>query len=292
MIGDLEELERALEYPWDKWTVFLHPAQRQWVERNFAGPARVSGSAGTGKTIVALHRAVHLARRHPKARVLLTTFSNPLAKALGARLASLVGGEPAVAALSRVRLDGPFTNRALLGLGWAETDVQRPERALVPWLELREGRLLDSAVQESVLAVPYAYAQLASNGQAAQQYRLAVQAYAEESTRIGESIAAIREGGFLDAILDAAPQDETVGWFWQLQNVPDAPHTRYLYHLLASHEFQEGLKNYRDLRIMQRNLERSRESLAAFDHMVEAREMAAAYRTAAAHMTDMQKDAP
>ena len=187
-------------------------------------------------------------------------------------------GEPAVAALSRVRLDGPFTSRALLGLGWAETDVQRPERALVPWLELREGRLLDSAVQESFLAVPYAYAQLASNGQAAQQYRLAVQAYAVESTRIDESIAAIREGGFLDAILDAAPPNETVGWFWQLQNVPDAPHTRYLYHLLASHEFQEGLKNYRDLRIMQRNLERSRESLAAFDHMVEAREMAAAAR--------------
>ncbi len=187
-------------------------------------------------------------------------------------------GEPAVAALSRVRLDGPFTNRALLGLGWAETDVQRPERALVPWLELREGRLLDSAVQESFLAVPYAYAQLASNGQAAQQYRLAVQAYAVEATRIDESIAAIREGGFLDAILEAAPQNESVGWFWQLQNVPDAPHTRYLYHLLASHEFQEGLKNYRDLRIMQRNLERSRESLSAFDHMVEAREMAAAAR--------------
>ena len=187
-------------------------------------------------------------------------------------------GEPAVVALSRVRLDGPFTNRALLGLGWAESDVQRPERALVSWLELREGRLLDSAVQESFLAVPYAYAQLASNGQAAQQYRLAVQAYAEEATRIDESIAAIRAGGFLDAILDAAPQDATVGWFWQLQNVPDAPHTRYLYHLLASHEFQEGLKNYRDLRIMQRNLERSRESLVAFDHMVEARELATAVR--------------
>ena len=53
MMGDLAELERALESPWDKWTVFLHPAQRQWVERDFAGPARVSGSAGTGKTIVA-----------------------------------------------------------------------------------------------------------------------------------------------------------------------------------------------------------------------------------------------
>lgn len=75
LMGDLEELERALEYPWDKWTVFLHPAQRQWVERDFAGRARVCGSAGTGKTIVALHRAVFLARKHPDSRILLTTFS-------------------------------------------------------------------------------------------------------------------------------------------------------------------------------------------------------------------------
>jgi hypothetical protein len=187
-------------------------------------------------------------------------------------------GDPAVAALSRVRLDGPFSSRALLGLGWAETEAQRHERALVPWLELRAGRLLDSAVQESFLAVPYAYAKLASNGQAAEQYRLAVASYAREAVRIDESIAAIRAGGFLDAILEATPKDAPVGWFWQLQEVPDAPHTRYLYHLLASHEFQEGLKNYRDLRIMQRNLERSRESLAAFGDMVEAREQAAAER--------------
>ena len=90
------------------------------------------------------------------------------------RCCSSSEAEPAVAALTRVRLDGPFTNRALLGLGWAESDAKRPDRALVPWLELRERRLLDSAVQESYLAVPYAYAQLASNGQAAQQYRYAV----------------------------------------------------------------------------------------------------------------------
>ena len=64
-MADVEALERALDYPWEKWTVFLHPAQRQLVEREYSGPARVSGSAGTGKTIVALHRAVHLARAHP-----------------------------------------------------------------------------------------------------------------------------------------------------------------------------------------------------------------------------------
>ena len=79
VMTNVEELERALEFPWEKWTVFLHPEQRHWVERDYAGPARVSGSAGTGKTIVALHRAAHLARTHPDARVLLTTFSETLA---------------------------------------------------------------------------------------------------------------------------------------------------------------------------------------------------------------------
>src|SRR5215831_10033059 len=79
IMSNVEELERALEFPWDKWTVFLHPDQRQLVERSYTGPARVSGSAGTGKTIVALHRAVALARRRPDAGVLLTTFSKALA---------------------------------------------------------------------------------------------------------------------------------------------------------------------------------------------------------------------
>lgn len=94
VMGNVEELERALEYPWDKWTIFLHPEQRQWVERDYTGPARVSGSAGTGKTIVALHRAAFLARTNPDARVLLATFSDTLAHALHTQLRRLVGNEP------------------------------------------------------------------------------------------------------------------------------------------------------------------------------------------------------
>jgi superfamily I DNA/RNA helicase len=103
VVGDLEELQRALEAPWERWTVFLHPSQRQLVERSYGGPARVSGSAGTGKTVVALHRAAFLARRHPQARVLLTTFSKALANALHAKLRHLVGNEPPVAARITVR---------------------------------------------------------------------------------------------------------------------------------------------------------------------------------------------
>jgi len=103
ILTNVEELERALEYPWEKWAVFLHPEQRRFVERTYNGSARISGSAGTGKTIVALHRAVHLARDHPDERVLLTTFSNALANALTAKLRHLVGNEPAVGERITVR---------------------------------------------------------------------------------------------------------------------------------------------------------------------------------------------
>ena len=97
VMKNVEELERALEFPWDKWTVFLHPDQRELVERNYAGPARVSGSAGTGKTIVAVHRAVYLARANPDTRVLLTTFSHILANSLRTRLRRLISNDPRLA---------------------------------------------------------------------------------------------------------------------------------------------------------------------------------------------------
>ena len=97
VMANVEELERALDFPWDKWTVFLHPEQRQLVEREYAGPAHVAGSAGTGKTIVALHRAAHLARANPDGRVLLTTFSDTLANALQTKLRRLLGNEPRLA---------------------------------------------------------------------------------------------------------------------------------------------------------------------------------------------------
>jgi superfamily I DNA/RNA helicase/mRNA-degrading endonuclease RelE of RelBE toxin-antitoxin system len=94
VMNNMEELAAALEYPWDKWTIFLHPAQRELVERDFNGPARVAGSAGTGKTIVALHRAVHLARQNRESRILLTTFSDTLSNALRAKLRRLLHHEP------------------------------------------------------------------------------------------------------------------------------------------------------------------------------------------------------
>ncbi len=94
MMSDVDELSRALDYPWEKWTIFLHPEQKRIVEKDYSGPARVSGSAGTGKTVVALHRAVYLAKNNPKTRVLLATFSPTLANALKTKLKRLLHHQP------------------------------------------------------------------------------------------------------------------------------------------------------------------------------------------------------
>ena len=123
LINNLEELERALDYPWEKWTVFLHPAQRELVDRNYNGPARVSGSAGTGKTIVAIHRVVSLARKNPDSRLLLTTFSEPLSNALEIRLRHLIGNQPRL----RERIEIQAMNS--LGKRLYEANIGKPQFA-------------------------------------------------------------------------------------------------------------------------------------------------------------------
>ena len=139
-MNDVEELERALAFPWDKWTTFLHPAQRHWVEREYSGPARVSGSAGTGKTIVALHRAVHLARQNQDALVLLTTFSDTLASALRQKLHRLISNEPRLAERIEVQAmnavgtrlyEAQFGKTKALGRAQLQ-DYLREESAKVP----------------------------------------------------------------------------------------------------------------------------------------------------------------
>ena len=193
--------------------------------------------------------------------------------------AQLQAGSPAAArlALERVRLSGPQSSKALLGAGWADAAAKDYRTALSPWQELQGRNLLDAAVQESYLAVPYAYAELGAMAQAVEYYESAIAAYDAERARIGESIEAIRAGRLLAAAL-AAEGDGREGWFRQLAEVPDAPESRYLYHLLAGHEFQEGLKNFRALDAMAKNLSGWADSLGAFGDMVVTRQQAFAAR--------------
>jgi TolA-binding protein len=187
--------------------------------------------------------------------------------------------EPAKAkpVLERVRLDGPFSNKALLGVGWADAALGDYRGALRPWLALRDRNLLDAAVQESYLAIPYAFGKLDANAQAAEHYETAIRSFDEEGVRLDGSIERIRSGRMLDDLLEKEA-DTRYGWFWQLKNVPDAPESRYLYAVLAGHDFQEGLKNYRDLAYLGGTLGRWTESMEAFANMIDARERAHAER--------------
>jgi hypothetical protein len=193
--------------------------------------------------------------------------------ALGFALLQAQRAAEAKPILQRIRLEGPYSSKALLGVGWADAGMGEFKRALVPWLELRKRSLLDSAVQESFLTVPYAYSQLSASGQAAEYYNTAIESFDSELKLIDESIEQIRSGKMLDRLLDDDKKD-TLTWYWQLTTVPDAPESRYLYALLASNEFQEGLKNYRELNFMRRNLDGWHDDIAAFHDMLDTRQAA------------------
>jgi hypothetical protein len=189
--------------------------------------------------------------------------------------ALLQDGQPYAAKLplQRVRMEGPFSNKALLGVGWADAELGNYGRALVPWMELRNRDLLDSAVQESMLAIPYAMAQLDSISQAADHYLNAIEAFHEESNRLDRAIDRIESGEFFDAFVADYPLDST-GWYWELEKLPEGPEARYLVHVLASHEFQEGLKNYRDLNYLHRNLDNWQQNVDVYAYMLDTRKQA------------------
>ena len=189
--------------------------------------------------------------------------------------ALLQNGEPRAAkpALQRVRLEGPFSNKALLGMGWADAELESYQRALVPWMELRSRDLLDSAVQESMLAIPYALAQLDSISQAADHYLNAIEAFYEESNRLDRTIDYIESGEMFMEFLADDPL-ATTGWYWRLEDLPKGPEARYLFHLLSTHEFQEGLKNFRDLNYMHNNLDTWQLSVEVYSNMLETRKQA------------------
>ena len=200
----------------------------------------------------------------------LTSLRDKANLALGYAL--LQDGQPyaAKSPLQRVRLEGPFSNKALLGVGWADAEMENFNRALVPWMELRGRDLLDSAVQESMLAIPYAMAKLDSISQAADHYLNAIEAFYEESNRLDRTIDHIESGEFFDEFVANDPLDST-GWYWRLEELPEGPEARYLFHLLATHEFQEGLKNYRDLSYLYRNLDTWQQNIDVYANMLDTR---------------------
>ena len=172
--------------------------------------------------------------------------------------------------LNRVRLDGPYSNQALLSAGWASMSSGDIERAVVPWSMLAEREDTDRAAQEAMLALPYAYGKLNVHGRAAIHYGRALDAFGVEVDKLNESIDSIRDGLFLEALTREEIRKDK-DWVIRLRSLPQAPETYYLMELLASHDFQTGLQNYLDLADLRRKLVAWQTSFDSFDDMVAIR---------------------
>lgn len=196
--------------------------------------------------------------------------------------ALLQAGQPREArgALQRVRLHAASSNKALLGYGWAAAELKDPKLALVPWTELAAREIGDAAVLEARIAVPYAYGELGAYATALRHYEQAVSDFERERRALDESIAAVRAGALLDALLQsnaAAGLGDATG----IAKLPDGatlPHRGHLLPLLASHGFQAAFRNLHDLQFLQRNLAHWQSSLSAFDDLLASRRRAYAER--------------
>jgi len=189
---------------------------------------------------------------------------------LGSKLLADQDYEDAKQVFDRVRLTGPFSNRALLGSGWADAFLGRYEKALVPWSVLVTREVTDASVQEAMLALPYAYGKLNVSSKAALVYNSSLGKFDAEIDKLEASIQSIQEGRFLKALVrEELKQD--ADWVVTLRELPDTPETYYLLDLMASHDFQESLKNYLDLTQLRCKLAVWESDLTAFDQIIEQR---------------------
>ncbi|HEY5997075.1 MAG TPA: tetratricopeptide repeat protein [Candidatus Deferrimicrobiaceae bacterium] len=186
---------------------------------------------------------------------------------LGFKLFKEKDYEGARRVLDRVRMNGPFSNRALLAAGWADAYQGRYDRALAPWSALVTRERTDAPAQEAMLAVPYAYGKLNVHSKAAVMYGSALEKFDAEAGRIEASVRSVREGHFLRALVrDELKQD--ADWVVKLRKLPETPETFYLLDLMASHDFQESLKNYLDLEQLRRRLDAWNRDLDAFEELI------------------------
>ncbi|GMR16000.1 MAG: hypothetical protein BMS9Abin31_0300 [Gammaproteobacteria bacterium] len=165
---------------------------------------------------------------------------------LGYKLMENKQPERAIKYFERIRLGGPFSNRALLGSGWAAVAAEKYKQAIVPWTILSKRTVTNQSVQEVLLGLPFVYGKLEAHGKAAVLYGKALDTYGNELKKLDNSIKSIREGKFLEAVVREEYKKDK-NWLINLRNLPDAPETHYLMQLLASNDFQESLKNYFDL---------------------------------------------
>lgn len=176
----------------------------------------------------------------------------------------------AVHFFEKVRIQGAFSNKALLGLGWAWFERDQYNRALVAWSELRQRDAFDTAVQEALLATPFAFAKLSAQRQALGHYQNAVDTYSGLHTELDSVMARLNQGGQIHALV-AAGEFSDAALTRRIERMAAAADSRYYAQLFANDEFRETFKHYRDLRMLAANLDRWAQKLAIYDAALAAR---------------------
>ena len=173
-------------------------------------------------------------------------------------------------AFDRVRLEGPYSDRALLSTGWAEVSQHDYAKAVVPWGILAGRDPTDAAVQEAKLALPFAYSKLQVYGRAALLYGQALDSFSKELEKVDASMRSIRAGNFLKALVREEIEHDNV-WVVRLRSLPGTPETFYLTDLMASNDFQTALQNYLDMEDLHRRLIAWQGGFAAFEDLIRLR---------------------
>ena len=173
-------------------------------------------------------------------------------------------------AFDRVRLEGPYSNRALLSTGWAEVSARDYQKALVPWGMLIQRDGTDAAVQEAKLALPFAYSKLRVYGRAALLYGQALDSFNKELEKVDASTRSIRAGNFLKALVREEIRQDNL-WVVRRRTLPDTPETFYLTELMASNDFQTALQNYLDLEDLHRRLIAWQGGFGAYEDLIHLR---------------------
>lgn len=171
---------------------------------------------------------------------------------------------------SKVRLSGPFSNQALLGIGWAYIKNNRPKEATLPWRELSSRPGIDIATQESLIDIAYAFEQLDAPQSALVYYKNAIAAYDHDLSELTNALSA---ANYIDILRSGIPvtlendgHQLTAGI--QLANLPAA---EYLSDLFASGAFQKAYQDYHDLHLLRNQVNQWKGKITLLQSMLEER---------------------
>ncbi|WP_191968543.1 tetratricopeptide repeat protein [Cellvibrio sp. KY-GH-1] len=197
----------------------------------------------------------------------------------------------AIREFTKVRLEGPLANQALLGYGWAAVAQEEYAVALKPWQVLRQRSLMQPAVQESLLAIPYAYEKLDAQGEAVKEYHTAEELLAREIQLIREMRATLTQGELLtlvgseafsdkeakkilrgDGTAEGAPTavitDDGQNWLKLDKTSVIKTRSAYLNELFAKNSFQTSVLDLRDLLRIQTLLQQWQPKLEAYRELL------------------------